>query len=289
MVRPHRWHGYLLYPLQDNDRDFRLIGQFLNKYMSRENKLRWVRLDNAAKIYPAARRHDWSNVFRLSATLTEPIDAAVMQSALDVTVRRFPVIAARLRRGMFWYYLQQLSAAPKIQQEYSYPLARMNSKEARECAFRVIVYKKRVAVEFFHSLTDGNGGLVFLKTLLAQYLQERYGLSIPAEDGVLGRLEEPSSEEMEDSFLKYAGAVTTSRQGTDAWRFWGTPERGERLNVTCFKMDVKTVLEKAHQYDVTLTAFFVCCHDAGAGAAAGGKRAGSQKPQADQGADSGKP
>ena len=149
-ITPGRWHGYLLYPLQGNDKDFRLIGKFLSRYMSRENKLRWVRLDNAAKIYPAARRHNWSNVFRLSATLKEDIDVAVMQSALDVTVRRFPFIAARLRRGMFWYYLQQLSGAPKIQPEYSYPLARMNSKEARQCAFRVIVYKNRVAVEFFH-------------------------------------------------------------------------------------------------------------------------------------------
>lgn len=254
-ITPGRWHGYLLYPLQGNDKDFRLMGKFLNRYMGQENKLRWIRLDNAAKIYPAARRHNWSNVFRLSATLKEDIDVAVMQSALDVTVRRFPFIAARLRRGMFWYYLQQLSSAPKIQPEYSYPLARMNSKEARQCAFRVIVYKNRVAVEFFHSLTDGNGGMVFLKTLLAQYLQEKYGLSIPAEQGVLGRLEEPSGAEMEDSFQKYAGAVTTSRKDSDAWRFWGTPERGNRLNVTCFKMDVKELLEKAHEYGVTMTVF----------------------------------
>lgn len=254
-VTPGRWHGYLLYPLQENDKDFRLIGKFLNRYMSRENKLGWIRLDNAAKIYPAARRHNWSNVFRLSATLSEDVDVATLQSALDVTVRRFPFIAARLRRGMFWYYLQQLSSAPKIQPEYSYPLARMNSREARQCAFRVIAYKNRVAVEFFHSLTDGNGGMVFLKTLLAQYLQEKHGLYIPAGEGVLGRLEEPSEGEMEDSFQKYAGAVTMSRQGSDAWRFWGTPERGDRLNVTCFKMDVKALLDKAHEYGVTLTVF----------------------------------
>lgn len=255
VVTQDRWHGYLLYPLKENKKDYRHISQFLNKYMDRENKLRWVRLDNAAKIYPAARRHDWSNVFRLSATLTEPIDAELMQAALDVTVRRFPVLAARLRRGMFWYYLQQLSAAPKIQPEYSHPLARMDSREARQCAFRVIVYKNRVAVEFFHSLTDGNGGLVFLKTLLAQYLQEKYGLNIPAEEGVLGRLEEPSAAEMEDSFQKYAGPVTTSRQGSDAWRFWGTPESGQRLNVTCFKMDAKALLDKAHSYGVTMTVY----------------------------------
>jgi len=64
-----------------------------------------MRLDNAAKIYPAALRQNWSNVFRLSVTLREPVDTQVLASALKVTVDRFPSIATRLRRGVFWYYL----------------------------------------------------------------------------------------------------------------------------------------------------------------------------------------
>ena len=60
-----------------------------------------MRLDNAAKIYPAAKRRNWNNFFRLSATLTEPIDVPVLRAALDVTVRRFPSMAERLRRGVF--------------------------------------------------------------------------------------------------------------------------------------------------------------------------------------------
>ena len=55
-----------------------------------------MRLDNAAKIYPAAKRRNWNNFFRLSATLTEPIDVPVLRAALDVTVRRFPSMAVRL-------------------------------------------------------------------------------------------------------------------------------------------------------------------------------------------------
>ena len=85
-------------------------------------KLRWVRLDNAAKIYPAARRKNRSNVFRQSVTLTEHVDTAVLKSALEVTVSRFPSIAARLRRGAFRYYLQQVGQAPEISEEYSFPL-----------------------------------------------------------------------------------------------------------------------------------------------------------------------
>ena len=116
--------------------------------------LRWVRLDNAAKIYPAARRRNWSNVFRQSVTLYEEVDVAVLKSALEVTVKRFPSIAARLRKGLFWYYLQQVESAPDIMEEKSCPLVFMSGKEMQRCALRVIAYKNRIAVEFFHSLTD---------------------------------------------------------------------------------------------------------------------------------------
>ena len=176
-----------------------------------KNTLRWVRLDNAAKIYPAARRKNWSNVFRQSVTLTEDVDKEVLKSALDICVKRFPSIAARLRKGLCWYYLQQVEFVPDIKDEYSYPLVYMDKEEMRKCAFRVIVYGKRIAVEFFHSLTDGTGALIFLKNLVAEYLEQKYGINIPLENGILDRKESPSEEELEDSFLKNAGPVKMSR------------------------------------------------------------------------------
>lgn len=218
-----------------------------------KRQLRWMRLDNAAKIYPAARRRNWSNVFRLSVTLTEPVDQKILQSALDVTVRRFPSMAVRLRRGAFWYYLQELEQAPRVRQEYSYPLTGMDRDEVRACALRVIAYENRIAVEFFHSLTDGNGALVFLKSLTAEYLEQKYGIVVPAEHGVLDRREKPGEEELEDSFLKYAGAVSAARSERDAWRLSGTP--ADRLQLTCFQLSVEQVLAKAHAYSVSLTEF----------------------------------
>lgn len=254
-VAPQRWHGYLLYDLAEDRKDFEAINRFLDTHMAPRNKLRWMRLDNAAKIYPAALRNNWSNVYRMSATLTEKVDKEILQSALDVTARRFPSMAARLRKGVFWYYLQELEHAPTISEESSYPLTHMRRKDLRKCAFRVIAYENRIAVEIFHSLTDGTGALIFLKTLVAEYLQQRYGLSIPAEKGVLGRLEEPAEAEMEDSFQKYAGDVAASRKEPNAWHLRGTPEPGGFLNLTCFTLDTQAVLEKAHGYGVSLTVF----------------------------------
>lgn len=223
--------------------------------MEKKQPLRWVKLDNAAKIYPAARRKNWSNLFRQSVTLTENIDVRVLQNALDVTVKRFPSIAARLRKGAFWYYLQQVESAPQISEEHSYPLVFMDREEMRKCAFRVIAYKNRIAVEYFHSLTDGNGALVFLKSLTAEYLEQKYRVSIPFENGVLDRRELPKEEELEDSFLKYAGNVPASRKDTNAWHMSGEPQKDGFLNLTCFQIPVKPALELAHKHNATLTVF----------------------------------
>lgn len=255
VIKPDRWHGYILYGLKEDEDDLQKMNRFLNEFLCPEHKLRWLRLDNAAKIYPAARSQRWSNVFRLSVTLTEEVDTAVLQSALDVTVRRFPSIAARLRRGVFWYYIQQLSEVPELTREHSYPLVKMSRDEIRKCAFRVIVFRNRIAVELFHSLTDGSGGLIFLKTLTAEYLSQKHGIHIPTEHGVLGRLEEPSEEELEDSFQKYAGPVSISRRSEDAWKVTGTPEPDGFRHVTCFRVPVEQVLGHAHQYGISATVF----------------------------------
>ena len=255
IVAPERWHAYVLYYLNENMSDFDTINEFLTRVLCPAKKLRWMRLDNAAKIYPAAKRRGWTNYFRLSATLREPVDVQVLRTALDVTVRRFPSIAVRLRRGAFWYYLEEIEKAPPIEEDKSYPLVHVPFDDVRKCAFRVLVYHSRIAVEFFHAVTDGTGGLIFLKTLIAEYLCQKYGISIPAEDGVLGRLEDPDPEELEDSFLRYAGDITASRSEQTAYHLSGTPEPDGFLNLTTLMLPVAAVKEKARAFGASVTEF----------------------------------
>ena len=254
IVAPERWHAYVLYCLNENmPQDFETINRFMDQVLSPARSLRWMELDNAAKIYPAAKRRNWNNFFRISATLTEPVDVAVLRSALDVTARRFPSIAVRLRRGVFWYDLEQIPKAPAIQEEKSCPLAHAPFHQVRQCAFRILVYHNRFAVEFFHALTDGTGALIFVKTLLAEYLSQKYGLTVPAVDGVLGRLEEPGDEELEDSFLRYAGDVKASRKESTAWHLSGTPEKDGFKNLVTLMVPAPELKACAKRYGVSVT------------------------------------
>ena len=253
--RPEMWHNYVLFCLKHFKSDYDYMNAFIRRVMPKgnERKLKWMHIDNGGKIYPASRTSTWHNVFRLSMTLNEEVDREVLQSALDVTVRRFPSIAVRLRRGVFWYYLEEIPHAPTVQDEKCYPLARMPFDDIRHCAFRVIHYKNRIACEFFHALTDGTGALVFLKTLVAEYLAEKHSIHITPGFGVLDRLEPPKEEEYIDQFPKHKGPVGKSRSDTDSYRIHGTPEDDGFCHVTCFMIKSKELLDLAHSMGVTVT------------------------------------
>ncbi len=255
IVARDMWHGYILYNTTERAGDFNTINKFLDRVLPPPRKLRWMKLDNAAKIYPAARRRNWSNVFRLSADLSEDVDCQILQTALDITVRRFPSMAVKLCKGAFWYYLEELDSAPVIREDVSYPVQRMAYKDLSKSLLRVLVYRNRIACEFFHSITDGNGGLVFLKTLVAEYLELKYNISIPSECGILDRREEPDEAELEDSFLKYSGSVTIGRGENDAYKLKGVREAGDYNHVVSFTASPDEVHRAAKSYKVSVTAF----------------------------------
>lgn len=215
----------------------------------------WMRLDNAALIFPAVRRRDWTNAFRVSATLKEPVEPELLQQAVDALLPRFPSMYVSLHRGLFWYYLQKLKRAPRVRQDGACPLIHMTGKELRECCLRVLYYENRIAVECFHALTDGSGGMVFLKTLTAQYLSLRHGISIPAAEGVLDPLETPHPAELEDSFTRTAGQVPLSRKEENSLHLGGRREEDGFLHLTIASVPEARLLELAHEYGCTVTAF----------------------------------
>ena len=78
-------------------------------------------------------------------------------------------------------------------------------------------------------------------------------MAIPAENGVLGRLEEPDPEELEDSFLRYAGDVTASRAESTAYHLSGTPEKDGYKNLITMMVPVDRVRACARQHGVSVT------------------------------------
>ena len=218
-----------------------------------KNRKKWYRLDNAATIYPVMSNRSWMAMFRLCATLTEDVDKDILEEALRSAVRRFPTMAVRVRRGFFWHYLEHVEGIPPVTLDVANPCLPLKGKDNNHFLFRVRYYKRRIALEFFHVLTDGSGGMCFLKTLVAEYLRLKYGADIPRGATVLDCSEEPRPEEMEDSFPKFAGKVPLARGESTAYHLRGTEEHKHFLNITTGILESGDVAARAKELGVSVT------------------------------------
>ncbi len=219
----------------------------------REAPPRWLKLDNAAKIYPPSRSRNWAAMFRVSATLDEVIDPAVLKRAQDAVLRRMPTFAYRLRRGVFWYFMERMPGGPDVQRDVGNPLVRMDLNENRHFMFRVRYYEKRIAVEVFHALTDGTGAMTFLMTLVAEYLRQRCGARIEPGGMVLDIKKPASAEELEDSFLKYARDARVSRAEAPAYSVRGTRSALHHIGITTGMIPVDALKRVAKEYGASVT------------------------------------
>lgn len=136
----------------------------------------WVRLDNASNIFLAARTDADPKVFRMSVEVDHDVDPALLQAALDETYDRFPLYHAVLRRGIFWYYLQDSDLRPVVEADERYTCSPIYQADRRNLLFRILYHRQRIVLEIFHALSDGTGALWFVSDLVTTYL----GLRDPA-------------------------------------------------------------------------------------------------------------
>jgi NRPS condensation-like uncharacterized protein len=217
----------------------------------------WYRLDNAAKIFPVIMRSRHVAAFRIAVLLQENIEADVLRKALEKTLARLPFFAVRLSSGLFWYYLETNDKMPPIEPDVQNPLRAWTKKEARKFLFRVRYGGRRIGVEFFHGLTDGFGGLIFVKNLAAAYLQEK-GITCQPGHGVLDLNSQMDEAEMEDAYKRYSNFKVVYRpRQSKAFHLQGTILPGHHLKIICGVLPVDKAAAVARQYRISITELLV--------------------------------
>ncbi|WP_221637736.1 hypothetical protein [Listeria immobilis] len=222
--------------------------------LNHEQEKSYIKLDNTSIIHLASKNKKWINLFRLSVSLKDPVDPKILQLALNKTVKRFPTVAARIHKGAFWYYQLAVNNPPKVIPDQNALLCYMSDEELEQCAFRVLYAPKAIHVEIFHALTDGRGGEVFLKSLLAEYLTMKHHISIPAVDGILERTEAANEAEFTDKYLEVADSSPQKlpkEKHKKIYQF--REEAGGALQLTTIKLSVKELKKLAKKLGVSLT------------------------------------
>lgn len=230
----------------------------------------WYQLDSAGQIYPLSMDYKWMAVFRISIYFDQPVVPQLLQMALDFTIKRFPVFATSVKRGFFWNYLDGSKKRYLAEKERFIPCSDIKLSAAGAQPFRVIYHNNRLSVEFFHVLTDGTGGVIFLTTLAAEYLR-LLGHDISCSERVWDIAAAPGREEALDEFLRAdPQAVPPPLMEAPAVQLDGALSVNKLAQVLHFEMSAEQLLQKAKSHGATVTAYlltcmFFACRDASSG------------------------
>lgn len=214
----------------------------------------WYQVDNVAKLFIATNNRRDPRVFRVCCTLDADIDPGCLAEALRLTARQFPNFQVTLHRGLFWHYMESTGKLPAPLPETLPPCAPIYGPDLQnELLYRVSYYGPRINVEMFHALSDGNGGLLFLKALVCQYLKLQHPDALA---NLVPETVAPAATLAQDSYRQFYGAAAQR----DAMPRRACRLRSSRLpyDQTQFfeaHMPVKAVLAAARAEGVTLTSW----------------------------------
>ena len=213
----------------------------------------WMKLDNAAKIYPAITGSELTGVFRISVFLTSPVILPALIRASEEASATFPLFSVELHEGFFWYFLEYNGKPPRVMSDSGTRCQPFPRKMNGELLYRVLVRDSSISVEFFHILTDGGGALFFLKTLLNLYFLHAFGISeIPFPEVIKG----PPPGSGDDLFTKIYGKGMPSPQVMPrAWHLSFPLRQVPRFKVTEFILPSEELANLAREAGSTVTEY----------------------------------
>ena len=221
----------------------------------------WRKLDNAAKLFPAASSKKDTRVFRFFCELKEEVKEDILQQALNRTLDKYPIYLSVMRKGLFWHYLEKSNKRPVVREEYKEPSSQLYIRDKSDLLFEVTYYKKRINFEVFHVLTDGTGASEFVRELVKNYLylvHKEDGL----EDVVLSEYSESLADQESDGFEKYYSQKVKLRRVKKPVAHQlrkGRRELGS-LQTTEAEIPVSDLKVKAKEYGVSMTVFLTAVY-----------------------------
>jgi NRPS condensation-like uncharacterized protein len=232
-----------------------MMGEGLNTDTVKE--IGWLKLDNAAKLFPAIMSGELTSVFRITVFLKKSIKFSAIKEAVEISSRRFPYFSVSLGSGLFWYYLEYNHQIPRILTEEKIPCTAFATKRKNEPLYRILVKENRISVEFIHILTDGGGAFEYLKSLLYTYFRLN-GNNIPSDEEIILPESQISEEEIEDGYKRFfRRKIPPPGKLTKAWHLPFRLDGKPRLKIIRSQITLDKLLEVARSYGVSVTEYMV--------------------------------
>lgn len=223
-------------------------------------KRTWYPLDNAAKIYPPNTNSKNPFVFSFTARIDEEVDPMLLDKALNELLQKMPTFKTSLKRGFFWYYLEENNKPAECKPQPQHYLRQIIPEKNNGYMFEVFYRKNTITINFHHCITDGTGGVNFFLELLFAYFSLR-GDNVETE-GVLRPSAAPHVfDEAEDTFRIYDKKKDKiSLFEKDAYRFKGTPYGYDGCGIITGICSVEQIKTLAKKYNVTVTVYLAALY-----------------------------
>jgi hypothetical protein len=217
-----------------------------------------MKLDNAAKIYPAITGSELTGVFRITVFLTSPVILPSLLKAAEETAAVFPMFSVELCKGFFWYYLEYNGKPPRVLADRGTRCQPFPRAIKGELVYRVLVRDNRISLEFFHILTDGGGAFFFFKTLMNRYFLHAYGITdVPFPEVSQG----PPPGSTVDLFPSlYKKGMPMPKLLPRAWHIPFRIRQAPRFRVTDFEIPAASLSAVSRQNNCTITEYLASVH-----------------------------
>ena len=218
-----------------------------------ENSNNWYKLDNAAKIVPSTAKGANTRVFRLTCQLTEQVDEDILQQALDEIIEEFPIFNCVLRRGLFWYYLEESNLREIVEEENTPACMPLYIPGRKNLLYRVNYYNNRINLEMFHVLADGTGAFMFFKNLLTRYIVIKHGIDADIKPTDEFSIEEKNVDAFTDFYSKQKGLKQLKEmRSVKAYQIGGEIDDNLLPHLIEGTISAKKFLDIAHEYNTTV-------------------------------------
>ncbi|MFP7492673.1 alcohol acetyltransferase [Terribacillus saccharophilus] len=215
----------------------------------------WYKLDSAGKLYASTVSSRVSTVFRLSVNMYDTIDASLLQEALEETLEELSFFKVIVKRGVFWYYFEKTATIPTVSEEHFYPCSNLFFSGRNTFPYRVLYYNKKISLELSHMLTDGTGGMEFLKLLIINYLNKT--------GADMSSLRKNRSDyNFDNAFFQHYDKQVPNWQDTldKAYKLPLRLDKRGVYHVTTGKLEINVLKSISKQYQTSITTYLMALY-----------------------------
>lgn len=193
---------------------------------------------------------------RVSATLNEEIEPEILQKALDKAVRRCPQFQVRIRRGLFWHYMEDTDAKPVVVKETGRPCPVLYGEHYRGVLhYKVSYFGNRINLDMFHAISDGTGALEYLDTIVLNYLKLKYPEQMEGQTVGKGSSLEERRQDSYSQFFDKGSTFDNIPESADSYQIGDRKLPYYQLQFFEIRLEAAPILAKAKAGGVSLTSY----------------------------------